>query len=357
MNNIKQKFKLIYIIFSIILFILILYIFHEDIIAEYKEIFNIHPEQYYGVTVDMSQILPESENYVRNSKGEDLIDITAKMGINTLRITNINSISKNIETQSFTYEQWGEVLNKMRRKGIYAVILIEANNINPYFHQTELTENYVYFVKNYIESSNVCNYHNIIAIDIRNEPLLDENNLGKLKQASDIVRDACPTAKITIGSWRTENDKINKSGEAEYNWHDPKDAVKIKDIVDIYSVHIYGFDKPVNGHYPDSYQLTSGYINEIKKYIGNKPLLIEEFGAGNGSALTDQNTLGSPQLQKEAYDGVLMTTHDYKYKNVIGALAYLFISRSNKMDGWSLAGNMGDTIMPAAYSFKKFTTN
>src|SRR5260221_8625959 len=43
---------------------------------------------FYGVNVDMSQLLPGSQNYVVNSKGEDLIDVAAHLGINMFRITN-----------------------------------------------------------------------------------------------------------------------------------------------------------------------------------------------------------------------------------------------------------------------------
>src|SRR6266849_2168703 len=43
---------------------------------------------FYGENIDMSQILPTSQHYVVNSKGEDLIDIAADLGINLIRITN-----------------------------------------------------------------------------------------------------------------------------------------------------------------------------------------------------------------------------------------------------------------------------
>ncbi len=357
MNYIKQINKLTLIIISLFLFLITIIVFHEDIVAEYKDIFNIKPLQYYGATVDMSQILPESENYVVNSRGEDLIDISAKLGINVFRITNIISITKDKETPSFTKDQWNQVLTKMRRKGLYAVILIEANNINPYFHKVELTDKYVNFVKNYIGPTKVCNFHNVLAIDIRNEPLLNENNLDKLKQASELVKASCPNTYITIGSWRTESGKKDASGEPEYNWHDPKGVIKLSGIVDLYSVHIYGFDKLDGGDYPDPYQLTSNYLKEIKKYTGNKPILIEEFGAGNGDSITDQKTLGSIELQGRAYEGVLKAAYDYKNKGVIGAIAYLLYPRSENPESWNILKNNGDEILPAAYKFKLFSNN
>src|SRR4051794_35561217 len=41
---------------------------------------------FYGENIDMSQILPSSQRYVVNSKGQDLIDIAADLGINLVRI-------------------------------------------------------------------------------------------------------------------------------------------------------------------------------------------------------------------------------------------------------------------------------
>jgi len=244
----------------------------------------------------------------------------------------------------------------MKKRGIYAVIVVEANNTDANFHKLSLDDYYIGFVKEYLISSGACNFSNVVAVNIKNEPLLDENNLSKLKEASSLVKSNCPNTKITIGSWRTYSGKKDEKGEPEYNWHDPKEVRQIDDIVDIHSVHIYGFDKPKDGPYPDPYKLTIGYLNEIRKYT-KKPILIEEFGAGNGSALTDQNTFGSEELQKSVYDGVLKATHDQKNSNVIGALAYLLLPRSEGPEGWSIARDNGNTLLPAAYTFKSYSNN
>jgi len=350
--------KIILIIFLLLLVVIpsiVLYIFREETVATTKDVLGIKPTQYYGATVDMSQILPESVHYVTNSKGEDLIDVSKKLGINTLRITNIMSITNDNNTPDYSHKQWEEVLGKMRKKGIYAVILVEGNGTDTKFHsqKLQLSDYYINFVTNYIVSPNVCNFSNVLAIDIANEPLLNENNLIKLKEASQLVKSACPTAKITIGSWRTDSGRKLPSGEPEYYWHDPKETRQLNDIVDIHSVHIYGFDKPKDGPYPDPYVLTVGYLKEIRKYT-NKPVLIEEFGAGNGDALTDQNTLGSKELQKTAYEGVLKATFDFKNRNVIGAIAYLLHPRSADPESWNITKDNGDTLLPAAYTFKQY---
>lgn len=335
---------------------IIVYKYNEEIRANVKDLLNIKPQQYYGVTVDMSQILPESDRYVTNSKGEDLIDLAKDLGINSFRITNIKSISEDDDstTSSYSHEQWETVLDKMRKKGIHAVILVEGNAKDAKFHDLNLTNYYINFVKEYVVSPNLCSFSNVYAIDIRNEPLLNENNIEKMREASQLVKAACPNVKITIGSWRTDSGKKDDDGEPEYNWHDPREVKKLEDIVDIHSVHIYGFDKEKDDGYPDPYELTTEYLNEVKKYT-DKPILIEEFGAANGDSESDQDTTGGIELQKAAYEGVLKATYDYKNRNVVGALSYLFHPRSSSPESWNILKDNGDTILPAAYTFKEYT--
>lgn len=316
-----------------------------------KNTLDVKPQQYYGATVDMSQILPESKHYIKNKNGEDLIDLASRLGMNTLRITNITSISNNL-TPSYTHAQWAEVLDKMKMKNMYPVILVEANAQDASFNRVTLDDYYLNFVRNYIITPNLCSFSNIVAVDIANEPILNDNNLIKMQEASNNVKSACPAMKITVGSWGTDSGNKLPSGQPEYYWHDPKEVGRLNNIVDIYSVHIYGFDKPLNGPYPDPYKLTSDYLNLMRKYT-SKPIFIEEFGAGNGEALTDQNTLGSQELQKNVYAGLLKAAHDFRNKGVLGATAYLLYPRSDSPDSWSIAKDNGNTLLPAAYTFKE----
>jgi hypothetical protein len=309
-----------------------------------------------GATVDMSQILPESHMYVKNRRGEDLIDIGKKLGMNTFRITNITSSKKDGASPSYTHNQWAMVLNKMQQKGMRAVILVEANAVDTQWHNNalRLDDYYLTFVRNYIVNSGVCTFPNVLAIDIRNEPVIDAHNLTKLREASQLIKAACPNAKITIGSWRIDNGSRTQNGEIDWGWHDPRVVTQLNDIVDIHSVHIYGFDKMKDGKYPDPYAITTGYLREIRKYTA-EPILIEEFGAGNGSGLTDQNTVGSERLQKKAYEGVLKAAYDMRNSTVIGAIAYLFYPRSHQPEAWNIAKDNANTLLPATQAFKKYS--
>lgn len=352
--------KKILVLISILIIValaVVLYISRVDIATGIKDRMNIRPQQFYGVTVDMSQILPESKHYIINNKKEDLIDIAASLGMNTLRITNIRSIVDNKATPSYSHAQWAEVLGKMKKKGMYAVILAEGNSQDTFFHDTTFRDYYVNFEKNYIVTPDLCSFSNVLAVDIADEPALNKNNLEKIMEASKVIKTACPGMKITIGSWKVDSGQRDESGNIIYNWHDPKEVKQIDNIVDIIFVHIYGFDKlNDNKTYPDPYALTTGYLNEIRKYT-SKPIFIEEFGAGNGSVKTDQNTIGSKELQKNAYNGVLRAMYDFKNRGVLGATAYLFISRSDQPDGWSISEDNGNVFLPAAFTFKNFSKN
>lgn len=311
------------------------------------------PQQFYGMTVDMSQILPESQHYVKNSKGQDLIDTASSLGMNTFRITNITSPSDSL-TPSYNHAQWEEVLGKMKSKNMYAVILIEANAGDAKFNRVTLDNYYLNFVKSYVDNANFCSFSNVIAIDIANEPILNANNLSKMEQAAQIVKQSCPSLKITIGSWGTDSGQKDDSGQPIYYWHDPKEMPRLYNIVDIYSVHMYGFDKPLNGPFPDPYTFATNYLNLATKYSNHKPVFIEEFGAGNGDQLTDQNTLGSQTLQKSVYTGLLKAMYDFRNKGVLGATGYLFYPRSDGPDSWSIAKDNANTLLPAAYTFQNF---
>jgi hypothetical protein len=85
---------------------------------------------FYGENIDMSQILPASQHYVVNSKGQDLIDIAADLGINLIRITNAVRSFNNDADSVYTADQWNQVLRKMQSKGIKALILIETASNN-----------------------------------------------------------------------------------------------------------------------------------------------------------------------------------------------------------------------------------
>src|SRR3989442_2979392 len=104
---------------------------------------------FYGENIDMSQILPTSQHYVVNSKGEDLIDIAANLGINLIRITNVQRSFNNNADSIYTGDQWNQVLSKMHSKGIKALILIETASNNGDYYTPDIRPIYLDLVQKY----------------------------------------------------------------------------------------------------------------------------------------------------------------------------------------------------------------
>ncbi len=114
----------------------------------------------------------------------------------------------------------------------------------------------------------------------------------------------------------------------------------------------------MNGPYPDAFTHTAQFLDTILPAAGGKPIIIEEYGADNGAAVSDQSGLGTPELQANVTDGVLRAVRAYQGKNVTGSTQWVFYNRSYQhgTPGWELVSDNGDTISPAAYVLQKYST-
>jgi hypothetical protein len=313
---------------------------------------------YYGVNVDMSQLVPGSSNYYKNSKGQDYIDIAHHLGINLFRIDNITEGFNNGSLYTtYTQDQWNEVLNKMQMNGIKAVILIEALSSDQNLFTTEINQSYLNLVQQYIIDSNVGNNADVIGIDLKNEPALDSNNLLYLQRARDMIKQKYPNMPLCVGGWKVDSGKKDANGNIIYNYHSPADAPKLEPIVDFYCVHLYGFDIPNSlGQYPNPTNRAVSYLQAIALNTDNKPILLEEFGASNGTTITDQQTLGSMKLQANAYSGVYQAILNSPDLHIMGSTAYLFGQRGESPDSWAIMSKDGNDLNPAAYILQKYAT-
>ncbi len=194
---------------------------------------------FYGENIDMSQILPGSQHYVVNSKGQDLIDIAANLGINLIRITNAQRSFNNNADSIYTSEQWNQVLNKMQSKGIKALILIETASNNGDYYAPDIRPVYLHLVQEYI-ASGVFSNPDVYAVDIKNEPLLTDANVSMLQAAHTMIKAKYPDLKQTIGWWATAKQPKDPYNPNNYNWSDFSAGQKIANIVDFYSIHMYG---------------------------------------------------------------------------------------------------------------------
>lgn len=311
---------------------------------------------FYGVNVDMSLILPTSEKYVVNTSGEDLVDTAAKLGINFFRITNNTRGFENGKDSVYTHEEWMTVLDKLRNKNIRALILIETASSNPDFYKRTIGPEYLRLTDQYI-ASDIFAHPAVYGVDLKNEPMLNDHNIAMIKTAAQRVKAAYPAALLTVGWWSTDTFTKDEKGKEIVDWDIFSTGKRLDDITDFYSIHLYDFDKSTLGRYPDPYTFSRRFISKVRNELKTtKPFLIEEFGAANGDAVSDQDTVGSPQLQANAYMGVYQALRDIDNQKILGSVAYQFHSQTRRPDGWAIIKNGGDDIFPAAYVLQKFST-
>jgi hypothetical protein len=309
---------------------------------------------FYGENIDMSQILPASQRYVVNSKGEDLIDIAADLGINMIRITNGQRSFDNGMDSIYTRDQWDQVLGKMQRKGIKAIILIETASSNGDYYTPDIRTVYLHLVQQYI-ASGVFSHPDVYAVDIKNEPLLTDANVSTLETAHAMIKEKYPHLKQTIGWWAGTKSPEDPYNPNNYNWSDFSAGQKIANAVDFYSVHMYGLDTDNLGINLGSDVKTKLFLSQVENGLQTKkPILIEEFGEANGDAVSDQDTIGNPQLQANVYQGVYQALKEMHSSQIIGSVAFDFYSRNQYPDAWAIVKNHGDDLFPAAYVLQEY---
>ena len=316
------------------------------------------PANVYGENLDMSQILPSSTHYIKNSSGQDLIDIAAGLGVNTVRITNAVKSTNNNKDSLYTKKEWDIVLNKLAQKNIKAVILIETNSNNPDLYTEDIKPAYLNLVKEYINSK-VFSNPDVIGVDIKNEPLLNSANIQMLSKASSLIRTAYPNLPQTVGWWKTDTGQKDSNGNEIYAWDNYSAGYELEPFIDYYSVHMYDLDSTtlgVIGINPDL--KTKLFLYQVESELRtNKKILIEEFGEPNGSAVSDDNSIGSPELQEQIYAGVFKALKEMKSKQIMGAMAFDMYSRDKHPDAWAITNSNGDYLYPAALILKDFATN
>jgi hypothetical protein len=304
----------------------------------------------------MSQMLPASQRYVVNSKGEDLIDIAADLRINLIRITNAQRSFNNNADSVYTGSQWNQVLNKVRSKGMKALILIETASSNKDYYTSDIRPVYLELVQKYLDSG-VFSNPAVYAVDIKNEPLLTDANVRMLQAAHTMIKKKYPHLKQTIGWWATEKLSKDPSNSDNYNWSDFSAGKKIATIVDFYSIHMYGLATDTFWIHLNPNLKTKEFLSQVENGLQTKmPILIEEFGEANGDAVSDQETIGSPELQANIYQGVYQALKEMHSSQILGSVAFDFYSRNQYPDAWAIVKNKGNDLFPAAYILQAYAS-
>ena len=359
-QQIKRAIVLTWIVNFFTLACLIIYVLYHSL--SINLFLNIFPSStksdsksvFYGENIDMSQILPTSQHYVVNSKGQDLIDIAADLGINLVRVTNGVRSFNNHADAIYTKDQWDQVLSKMQSKGIKALIVIETASSNGDYYTPDIRPVYLHLVQKYIDSGVFAN-PDVYAVDIKNEPLLTDANLKMLQAAHTMIKAKYPNLKQTIGWWASPKSSVDPYNPNNYDWSDFSAGQKIANLVDFYSIHMYGLGTSNFGIGLNPDLKAKVFLSQVQSGLKTqKPILIEEFGEANGNAVSDQETIGSPQLQAIVYQGVYQALKEMHSSQIIGSVAFEFYSRNQYPDAWAIVKNKGDYLFPAAYILQKY---
>lgn len=308
----------------------------------------------YGENIDMSQILPTSQHYIINSKGQDLIDIAANLGVNLIRITNGQHSFKSKTISIYTRDQWNQVLDKMQRKGIKAIIQIETTGDDPAYYSLKIQPAYLHLVQLYIDSG-VFSHPDVYAVDIRNEPLITDDNLKMLETVHTMIKKKYPQLKQTVGWWAGPRSLKNPYTPNNIGWGYLSAGRRLANIVDFFSVHMYGLGTEHIGIGVNAnLSAKTSLLQTLKGLQTKKPILIEEFGEANGDAISNQDTVGSPQLQANVYQGVYQALKEMHNSQILGTIGYDFHSRNQYPDAWAIVKDHGNYLFPAAYVLQEY---
>lgn len=298
----------------------------------------------YGVNVDITALIPDTPYTVKTASGGTFFDLATQLGINTLRITDVQWSSVGEEQSKTT---WQYVFNEAERHHMKIILLLDDSTGSTALDQANTL----------LGQYGLATSPALWLVDLDNEPdVSDPQSIADLSEEAAYIHRVVPGGLVTIGGWKSEI-----PGEpGQFNWQDPADLSKIINLVNVVSPHLYQFDQgSQEGFTPQ--QWTRRYLGKMRQEALGKPILLEEFGAGNGLApTTDPEPTGSLEWQASVYQGVLQEVTAEQNQDVLGAVAWIFAPRpawpdcncyEEDMTGWSLVIDHGQRILPAAKEF------
>lgn len=296
----------------------------------------------YGVNVDMAAMIPDTPYTLRTANGGDFFNLAAQLGINALRITDVQW---EISGKEYSSATWRWIFEKAQAYRMKIILLLEGNSEHPASDQAYTL----------LDRYGLAHSQALWVVDMNNEPdVSDSHVLAALQKEAAYVRLVAPGVPITIGGWKS----LLPGHPGAFDWQNPADIPKFITLVDIVSPHLYQFEEGAQlGFSPR--QWTQQFLNAVQQRAQRKPVLLEEFGASNGLAPTTEPTpTGSPQWQASVYQGVLQEVAVEHSQGVLGAVAWIIAPRpafpdtyEGDMTGWALVLNHGQRLLPAAKAF------
>lgn len=302
----------------------------------------------YGVNVDMTAMLPNTLYTVATANGGNFFDLASHLGINTLRITDVQWA---VTGKEHSQAAWRYVFDEAENHHMHIILLLVDGGEHPAIEHA----------RTLLDLFGLAQAPALWLVDLDNEPdLSDPQQMAELRAEAVYVHQIAPKVRLTIGGWKSEL----PGHPGEFDWQDPADIPRFIDLVDVVSPHLYEFEQGVQQGFTPA-RWTRRFLNAMRQEAQGKPILLEEFGAGNGLAPTRTPTpTGSPEWQASVYRGVLQEVAADHNQGVLGAVAWIIAPRpafpnSNSyegdMTGWAFVLNHGRRLLPAAQVFSAFT--
>jgi hypothetical protein len=296
----------------------------------------------YGANVDMTALIPGTPYTVTTAHDGNFFDLAEQLGINTLRITDIQW---ELTGKEYSQATWQYVFDEATRHHINIILLLIDGAGHPAIEQAHTL----------LEHYQLAYASALWLVDLDNEPdLSDAQRMNALRKEAAYVHSVAPGVPVTIGGWRSEM----PGHPGEFDWQDPADVPKFISLVDVVSPHLYQFEEGTQQGFTPQ-QWTRTFLSAVRQKAQQKPILLEEFGASNGLAPTTASTpTGSPEWQASVYYGVLQEiAAEYRHHKVIGAVAWISAPRTLQSDlqgdmtGWAFILDNGQRLLPAAKAF------
>ncbi|MBA2286261.1 MAG: hypothetical protein H0W02_12315 [Ktedonobacteraceae bacterium] len=300
----------------------------------------------FGVNVDMTAMIPGTPYTIQTAQNHDFFDLAVHLHINTIRITDIHW-----ETTGEEYAQslWQQVFDQAAQHHIRIILLLEDGGDHSAIQQAHTL----------LGSYGLAHARSLWLVDLYNEPdISDPRRMTALREEASYVQQVAPGVPVTIGGWKSA---IQHQPDT-FDWENPADIPRFIHLVNIVSPHLYTFEDAAKlGRSPR--RLTEQFLDAVRKESSHKPILLEEFGASNGLAPTNQPaSVGSLTWQASVYRGVLQAVSAEYTQGVMGAIAWIIAPRpgvsnpgltnfEGDMTGWALILNHGKRLLPAAQEF------
>ncbi len=303
-------------------------------------------EAAYGVNVDMTALIPGTAYTIATANGGDFFTLATQLGINTLRITDIQW---EITGEEYPQAIWHHVFDEAEHYHMHVILLLMDGKGHSAIQQAHVL----------LDGYGLAHASALWLVDLYNEPNLSDSRLmTMLREEAAYVHQVAPGVPITIGGWKSQV----QGHPQEFRWQNPTDIPRFINLVDVVSAHLYQFAQgALLGFTPQ--QWTQRFLSAVRHEAPHKPILLEEFGAGNGLASTTEPTAtGSPEWQASVYRGVLQEVSAERDQGVIGALAWIIAPRpawphpntnsyGGDMSGWAFVLNHGQRLLPASKIF------